>query len=323
MAPRFLNPYQKTLLYIGVSIMTIATQQESVVATTSLKRKANIDWKEKFFHILFLTSAVFGVLSLATIGYFIIAESIPAFQEAGVSGIVFGVDWLPPALYGVFTMIVASIASTAGAVALGVPVGVLTAVFIAEIAPKWLANIIRPAVELLAGIPSVVYGFFGLVIIVPLIQTTFNVPAGNTLLAGIIVLAVMILPTVITVSETSLRAVPRTYKEGSLALGASPIFTIFKLLIPAARSGIMTGVILGIARALGETMAIIMVMGNASAMPEGLLDSARTLTANIALEMSYASGVHANALYATGVILLVFIMVLNGALLYLNRERAR
>ncbi|MGF1763820.1 phosphate ABC transporter permease subunit PstC [Aliivibrio kagoshimensis] len=291
--------------------------------TGLLKRKSGIDWRESFFHFLFLTSATIGVLSLSTIAYFIIIESIPAFQEAGVKGIVLGIDWLPPALYGVYTMIVASIVSTAGAVIIGVPVGVLTAVFIAEVAPKWLANIIRPAVELLAGIPSVVYGFFGLVIIVPLIQTTFNVPAGNTLLAGMIVLAIMILPTVITVSETSLRAVPRSYKEGSYALGASSIFTIFKLLIPAARSGIMTGVILGIARALGETMAIIMVMGNASAMPEGILDSARTLTANIALEMSYASGVHASALYATGVILMVFIMLLNGTLLLLNRQKGR
>ena len=186
-----------------------------------------------------------------------------------------------------------------------------------------MADVIRPAVELLAGIPSVVYGFFGLVIIVPLIQDIFQVPAGNTILAGIIVLGVMILPTVITVSETSIRAVPRTYKEGSLALGASNIFTIFKLLVPAARSGIMTGVILGIGRALGETMAIIMVMGNAPAMPEGILDSARTLTANIAIEMSYASGIHANALYATGVVLLAFIMSLNAILLYLNREKAR
>ncbi len=282
-----------------------------------------MDWRERIFHGLFLSCAVIGIVSLATIAYFIIKESIPAFQQAGVSGIVLGQDWLPPALYGVFTMIVASIVSTFGAVLVGVPVGILTAIFIAEIAPKQVADIIRPAVELLAGIPSVVYGFFGLVIIVPLIQDIFQVPAGNTILAGIIVLGVMILPTVITVSETSIRAVPSTYREGSLALGASKIFTIFRILLPAARSGIMTGVILGIARALGETMAIIMVMGNAPAMPEGILDSARTLTANIAIEMSYASGIHANALYATGVVLLVFIMSLNGILLYLNRETAK
>jgi phosphate transport system permease protein len=291
--------------------------------TRGLKAQKRVDWKERIFHGLFLTSAVVGILSLAVIAYFIVKESIPAFQEVGVSGIVLGQHWLPPALYGVATMIVASVVSTLGAVVVGVPIGVLTAIFIAEIAPKRLADIIRPAVELLAGIPSVVYGFFGLIIIVPLIQQIFNVPAGNTILAGIIVLGVMILPTVITVSETSIRAVPRTYKEGSLALGASKIYTIFKLLVPAARSGIMTGVILGIGRALGETMAIIMVMGNAPAMPGSILESARTLTANIAIEMSYASGVHANALYATGVVLLVFIMMLNSALLYLNREKAK
>lgn len=288
-----------------------------------LRTSKRIDVKERIFHGLFLTSAVIGIVSLAIIAYFIFQESIPAFAEVGVSGIVLGQNWLPPALYGVATMIVASIVSTIGAVVVGVPIGVLTAIFIAEVAPKKLADIIRPAVELLAGIPSVVYGFFGLVIIVPLIQQIFDVPAGNTILAGIIVLGVMILPTVITVSETSIRAVPRAYKEGSLALGASKIYTIFKLLVPAARSGIMTGVILGIGRALGETMAIIMVMGNAPAMPGSILDSARTLTANIAIEMSYASGVHANALYATGVVLLVFIMILNAALLYLNREKAR
>ena len=281
------------------------------------------DLKEQFFKILFLLAAIIGVLSLAVIAYFIFQESLPAFAEAGVTGIVAGTEWLPPALYGILPMIVASLASTIGAVAIGVPVALLTAIFIAEVAPKWLANIIRPAVELLAGIPSVVYGFFGLIIIVPMIQEWFNVPAGNTVLAGMLVLAVMILPTVIAVSETSLRAVPKTYKEGSLALGASPMFTIFKLLVPAARSGILTGVILGIARALGETMAIIMVMGNAPAMPGSILEPARTLTANIALEMSYASGVHASSLYATGIVLLVFIMMLNGTLLYLNREKAK
>lgn len=308
--------------------MTIALNSKNSMNTNSigtrtLRANKKIDWRERIFHGLFLSSAIIGILSLAIIAYFIVLESIPAFQEAGVSGIVLGQDWLPPALFGVATMIVASIASTIGAVIVGVPVGLLTAIFIAEIAPKRVADIIRPAVELLAGIPSVVYGFFGLVIIVPLIQNIFNVPAGNTILAGIIVLGVMILPTVITVSETSIRAVPASYREGAYALGASKIYTIFKILVPAARSGIMTAVILGIGRALGETMAIIMVMGNAPAMPEGILDSARTLTANIAIEMSYASGIHANALYATGVVLLVFIMMLNGGLLYLNRQKVK
>ncbi|MGL4734124.1 MAG: phosphate ABC transporter permease subunit PstC, partial [Enterovibrio sp.] len=283
----------------------------SLPTRRTLIRRQGRDWREILFKTLFLIISVIGVLSVATIGYFIFLEGWPAIQETGFLNFVTGEDWLPPALYGIAPMIVTSLVSTIGAVLLGVPIAILTAVFIAEVAPKWLANFVRPAIELLAGIPSVVYGFFGLITIVPLIQTVFDVPAGSTLLAGIVVLAIMILPTVIVISETSLRAVPKTYKEGSLALGASSMFTIFKLLIPAARSGIMTGIILGIARALGETMAVIMVMGNAPAMPGGLLDSARSLTANIALEMSYASGLHANALYATGVVLLIFIMILN------------
>ncbi|MCG9731133.1 phosphate ABC transporter permease subunit PstC [Shewanella sp. Isolate13] len=280
------------------------------------------DWKEMSFHILFLSCAMVGVLSVATIGWFVFSEGLPAFKEAGVSQMILGKEWLPPALFGLLPMIVASLISTAGAVVIGVPIALLTAVFLAELAPNWLANIIRPAVELLAGIPSVVYGFFGLVIIVPAIETIFNIPAGNTILAGVIVLAIMILPTVITISETSLRALPPTYKEGALALGASHIFSIFKVLIPAARSGIYTGIALGVARAIGETMAIIMVMGNAPAMPGSILEPARTLTANIAMEMSYATGIHANALYSTGIVLLAFIVLLNGSLLYLNRKRA-
>ncbi|QFU25057.1 phosphate ABC transporter permease subunit PstC [Shewanella eurypsychrophilus] len=281
-----------------------------------------IDWKEFFFHILFLASAMVGVISVATIGWFVFQEGLPAFKEAGVVNMVLGREWLPPALYGIFPMIIATLISTTGAVIIGVPIAILTAVFLAELAPKWLADIIRPAVELLAGIPSVVYGFFGLVIIVPTIETIFNIPAGNTLLAGIIVLAIMILPTVITISETSLRALPPVYKEGALALGASHIYSIFKVLIPAARSGIFTGVALGIARAIGETMAIIMVMGNAPAMPGSILEPARTLTANIAMEMSYATGIHSSALYSTGIVLLVFIVLLNASLLYLNRKRS-
>nr|WP_169628118.1 phosphate ABC transporter permease subunit PstC [Ferrimonas senticii] len=278
---------------------------------------------EHLFHGLFLLSAFIGVLSVCTIGFFLIKESVAAVEFAGVSEILFGLEWLPPALYGIAPMIVGTLLSTAVAIAIGVPVGLLTAIFLAEIAPEWLVKYMRPAIELLAGIPSVVYGFFGLVVIVPLIEQLFGVPSGATVLAGSIVLAVMILPTVIAVSDTSIRALPKQYKEGSLALGASHIYTIFKVLLPAARSGILTGIILGIARAIGETMAIIMVMGNAPAMPNSILESARSLTANIALEMSYATGVHASALYATGVVLLLFVMLLNGTLMFLNRERVK
>lgn len=299
---------------------------DSVIAANTCiqpkKATAHRDWMETIFHLLFLGCAMVGVLSVATIGWFVFHEGYPAFQQAGISEIVFGQEWLPPALFGIAPMIVATLVSTIGAVIIGVPIAILTAVFLAELAPKWLANIVRPAVELLAGIPSVVYGFFGLVIIVPMIETLFNIPAGNTLLAGIIVLAIMILPTVITISETSLRALPTTYKEAALALGASHIYSVFKVLIPAARSGIYTGISLGIARAIGETMAIIMVMGNAPAMPGSLLEPARTLTANIAMEMSYATGIHASALYSTGIVLLVFIVLLNASLLTLNHKRA-
>lgn len=193
--------------------MTIANNIENTATTmTVLKTQKSVDWRELFFKNLFLLSAAIGILSLVTIGYFIFREGFAAFAHSGVTGIVFGQDWLPPALYGIAPMIVASLASTFGAVLIGVPIALLTAVFIAEVAPKPVANIVRPMIELLAGIPSVVYGLFGLVIIVPMIQDLFNVPAGNSILAGIIVLAIMILPTVIAVSETSIRAVPRTYK---------------------------------------------------------------------------------------------------------------
>ena len=298
------------------------TDSKLRITTQQAMQTPKKDWIGIFFHALFIASAMVGVVSLATIAWFLFSQGFSAFKEAGVVELVFGSEWLPPALFGIFPMIIASLVSTLGAVLIGVPIAILTAVFLAELAPKWLANIVRPAVELLAGIPSVVYGFFGLVIIVPAIEVIFNVPAGNTVLAGIIVLAIMILPTVITISETSLRALPPAYKEGALALGASHIYSIFKVLIPAARSGILTGVALGIARAIGETMAIIMVMGNAPAMPGSLLEPARTLTANIAMEMSYATGIHASALYSTGIVLLIFIVLLNAGLLYINKKRA-
>ena len=207
-------------------------------------------------------------------------------------------------------MILASIFATLGALVIGVPIGILTAVFIAEIAPKKIAKLISPAVELLAGIPSVLYGIFGLAFIVPAIQNIFNLPKGQSLLAVILVLAIMMLPTIISVSETAIRAVPKAYKEGSLALGASKIETIFKVVLPAAKSGILAAVVLGIGRALGETMAVILVAGNSPIMPK-LMDSVRPLTTNIALEMGYAFGTHQEMLFATGVVLFSFILILN------------
>ncbi|WP_051326602.1 MULTISPECIES: phosphate ABC transporter permease subunit PstC [Aliagarivorans] len=307
-----------------VTVNHAPTAKQSGQVVKALEASANrVDWANHLFKYLFMLSAFIGVFSVGLIGYFLIKEGMPALSYAGVTNFVFGMEWVPPVLFGIAPMIVASLISALGAVVIGVPVALLTAIFLAEVAPKRVADVVRPAVELLAGIPSVVYGFFGLVIIVPMVEKVFNIPAGNTLMAAIIVLAVMILPTVIAISETALRAVPRSYKEGSLALGASPMFTIFKVLLPAARSGILAGVVLGIARAIGETMAIIMVMGNSPAMPRHLLDSARSLTANIAMEMAYATGLHSSALYTTGIVLLVFVMVLNATLLYLNREKAR
>ena len=277
---------------------------------------------DRAFHALFLLCALVSIFSVGTIATFIFIEGIPALKATGIIEFVTGRNWNPPVYFGILPMISGTLVTTIGAMLLGVPMGLLTAVFLAEIAPPGIASVFRTAIELLAGIPSVIYGFFGLVVIVPMIEQIFNVPAGNTLLAGIIVLSIMILPTVITLSEASLRAVPQSYREGSLALGASKICTIFRVVVPAARSGILTAVILGVARAIGETMAIIMVMGNAPAIATSLLAPARTLTANIALEMSYASGLHSNALYATGIILFAFIILLNASLLYLNRQRS-
>ena len=235
-----------------------------------------------------------------------------------------GTKWVPSSeQFGIAPMIVASILATLGALIIGIPIGILTAVFIAEIAPKKIGKVISTAVELLAGIPSVLYGVFGLAIIVPWIQNTFNQPKGQSLLAVIIVLAVMMLPTIVTVSETAIRAVPKSYKEGSLALGTSHIETTFKVVVPAAKSGILAGVVLGVGRAIGETMAIILVAGNSPIIPTSIFNGVRPLTTNIALEMGYAYGTHQEMLFATGVVLFIFILLLNLLLSKLsNKEGA-
>ncbi|MDU6634426.1 MAG: phosphate ABC transporter permease subunit PstC [Clostridium perfringens] len=263
---------------------------------------------------IFLISASVAVISLLLIIGFVFYKGLRPFIIEGYSfwDFIFGTQWIPSAnKYGILPMIVASLGATIGALLIGVPVGILTSIFIAEIAPKKIAKIMSGAVELLAGIPSVLYGVFGLAIIVPTIQDVFNLPKGQSLLAVIIVLAIMMLPTVITVSETAIRAVPNAYKEGSLALGASKTETIFKVIVPAAKSGIMTGVVLGIGRAIGETMAVILVAGNTPVIPSSIMDSVRPLTTNIALEMGYAFGTHQEMLFATGVVLFTFILILN------------
>lgn len=272
---------------------------------------------------IFLISASVAVISLLLIIGFVFYKGLRPFIIEGYSfwDFIFGTQWIPSAnKYGILPMIVASLGATIGALLIGVPVGILTSIFIAEIAPKKIAKIMSGAVELLAGIPSVLYGVFGLAIIVPTIQDVFNLPKGQSLLAVIIVLAIMMLPTVITVSETAIRAVPNAYKEGSLALGAPKTETIFKVIVPAAKSGIMTGVVLGIGRAIGETMAVILVAGNTPVIPSSIMDSVRPLTTNIALEMGYAFGTHQEMLFATGVVLFTFILILNLVLSKLSNK---
>ncbi len=275
---------------------------------------------EKIVKTMFLLAAITSVISMVLIAGFTLAKGLPAIKEIGFMNFVFGMKWKPGAkIFGIFPMIVASIYATIGAVIVGVPIGLLTAIFIAEVAPKWLVNILTPMVDLLAAIPSVVYGFFGLIVILPKIDSVFK-NGGNSLLAVILILGVMILPTIINISAYAIKAVPKEYKEGSLALGATKIQTIFKVMLSAAKSGILAGVILGIGRAVGETMAVLLVAGNAAIMPTSLLSRVRTLTGNIAVEMSYATGLHQEALFATGVVLFAFIILLNMSLRFITRE---
>lgn len=267
-------------------------------------------WK-RIVEYIFLVCAAVSILSVIVITIYVFTKGSPAILKVGVWSFLTGTSWQPLAgIFGILPMITASILGTIGAVAFGVLIGLFTAIFLAEIAPGRITAIVRPAIELLAGIPSVVFGFFGLMVIVPIIRKYLG-GAGNSLLAVIIILSVMILPTVISMSETSIRAVPLATKEGSLALGASHMQTIFKVILPSAKSGIMASIVLGTGRAIGETMAVILVSGNTALIPHALTDRVRTLTANIALEMGYASGLHQETLFATGVVLFVFIMILN------------
>lgn len=274
-----------------------------------------------------LAESVFQVFACVSIGsvilltVYIISAGLPAILQIGAVQFLFGESWRPASdIFGILPMILSSIAGTAGAIVIGVPVGILTAVFLSETASPRLAMLVRPAVELLAGIPSVIYGFFGMLVVVPVIRNMFpEHTIGDSLLAVILILAVMILPTIVSVTETSLRAVPRAYREASLALGATQTETIFKVTLPAAKSGILAGVILGVGRAIGETMAVIMVAGNVANMPS-LLGTVRLLTTGIAMEMSYASGLHREALFAIGLVLFVFIMIVNLLFNYISKK---
>ena len=267
--------------------------------------------REKLMKGVFLLAACVSILAIVLICLFLFANGIPAMQEIGVLRFLLGKDWRPANnLYGILPMIAGSIYVTAGAIVLGVPVGVFSAIFLARFCPKRLHRILYPTVELLAGIPSVVYGFFGLVVLVPLVRERFG-GNGSSILTASILLGMMILPTIITVSEAAIRAVPESYYEGALALGATHERSVFFAVLPAAKSGILASVILGVGRAIGETMAVIMVAGNQARMPAGLLKGVRTLTSNIVIEMGYAADLHREALITTGVVLFVFILIIN------------
>lgn len=285
-----------------------------------MKAMTKIKLKENIMHGVFLFCACVSILAVALICVFLFANGIPAMKEIGLFDFLLGKRWKPGNdIYGILSMILGSIYVTAGAIVIGVPVGILSAVFMTRFCPERLHKLLKPAVDLLAGIPSVVYGFFGLMVIVPLIRQLFG-GSGTSMLAASIVLGIMILPTIISVSESSLKAVPESYYEGARALGATHERAVFMTVLPAAKSGVMAGVILGIGRAIGETMAVIMVAGNQAAMPNGLTRGVRTMTANIVLEMGYAADLHREALIATAVVLFVFILIINLSFSILKRR---
>ena len=262
-------------------------------------------------HGVFLIAACVSILAVALICIFLFANGLPAIAKIGPIKFLTGIKWKPMnEIFGIFPMIVGSIYVTAGAILVGVPIGILCAVFMARFCPKKIYRILKPAIELMAGIPSIVYGFFGLVVIVPIIQQLTGT-SGKGVLTASVLLGIMILPTIIGVSESAIRAVPESYYEGALALGDTHERSVFCAVLPAAKSGIMAGVILGVGRAIGETMAVIMVAGNQPVIPGSVLAGVRTMTANIVLEMGYAAGLHREALIATGVVLFVFILIIN------------
>ncbi len=268
---------------------------------------------ESLMNGIFFVCGIASVLCVVAITVYMLISGIPAIREIGLWDFLFGTEWAPTAsepLFGILPMILTSIVGTIGAILVGVPLGLFTAVFICYLTPKKLGKLLVSAVELLAGIPSVIFGLVGMIVLSPFIANTFGIPSGATLLTSMLVLAVMILPTIVSVTITSLRAVPQEYYDGSLALGATPVTSIFKMNIRAARSGIITGVVLGVGRAIGETMAIIMVSGNVPNMPN-LFKSVRFLTTGIVSEMSYAAGLHRQSLFSIGLILFVFIFIIN------------
>ena len=270
--------------------------------------------KEKSVETLLLLCALVSVVSVLFISFFIFRKGLPLFKSVSPVDFLFGTDWSPSSetepRYGILPFIAGSIYVTLGALVLAVPVGILTAVFMSEIAGKRVAELTRSVVQLLAGIPSVIYGFFGVIVISRFIRDLFG-GTGYSMLSGSIILAIMVLPTIINIAEVTISSLPRNIKEGSLALGATRWQTILRVQLPAAKSGIIAGIVLGMGRALGETMAVLMVAGNAPIMPKGPLSKVRTLTMNIVTDMGYASGDHMTALFSTSIVLFLFILILN------------
>jgi phosphate transport system permease protein len=283
--------------------------------------------KEKGMEFVFMLCACVSILAVALICIFLFANGVPAMAKIGFGKFLMGRTWQAGnGLFGIFPMIIGSIYVTAGAIIVGVPIGILAAVFLARFCPKPLYRIMKPGVELLAGIPSVVYGFFGLMIIVPWVRDTFRPYYGGnglSLFSAALLLGIMILPTIISISESAIRAVPDKYYQGALALGATHERSVFRTVVPAAKSGIMAGIVLGIGRAFGETMAVIMIAGNQAWIPDNMFQGIRTLTANIVMEMGYAQDLHREALIATGVVLFVFILIINTLFSILKRREAK
>lgn len=304
-----------------IAASTVCKKAEKAPGIKKSSGKKAMEW---IMQLVFLICGFIAVAFVLLISVYLIISGIPAIQEVGLADFLFGQTWYAKNdQYGILAMILTSIYGTSGAVIIGVPIGFFTAVFLSKVASPKLAAIIRPVVNLLAGIPSVVYGLVGMMVLVPWIRTTFHLSAGDSLFAAIIVLAIMILPSIISVSETALAAVPKEYEEASLALGATELETYFRVSVPAAKSGIAAAVVLGVGRAIGEAMAIIMVAGNVANMPS-LFSSVRFLTTGIAVEMNYASpgSLQRNALYSIGLVLFLFIMLINVLLnVVLKREK--
>lgn len=260
---------------------------------------------------ILLLSAITGILGVVLITVFIVKEGLPVLSSTGLFNFLGGTKWAPTnEIFGIFPMIVGSALTTLGALIIGVPIGLGCSIYLAELASDRVQNILKPGIDLLAGIPSVIYGLYGMVVIVPLIRKTFG-GSGFSVLAGSVVLAIMILPTIINISTSSIKSVPKDYKEASLAMGSSHWQAIVNVVLPSAKSGIFAGIILGLGRAIGETMAVIMITGNTAIIPKSIFSPVRTLTGNIGIEMGYASGTHQQALFATGIVLFVFIMIIN------------